>query len=107
MQLFDLKLANELYTLLIGPVDALVQDKGHLLVAPSGVLTALPFHLLVTDKPATSDPQGRGSFRGRRRRALPRRRLADQASSRERSAIGAEPAGVAVARAGERGSESR
>ena len=60
MQLFDLKLANELYTLLIGPVDALVRDKGHLLVAPSGVLTALPFHLLVTDKPATSDPQGRG-----------------------------------------------
>ena len=59
MQLFDLKLANELYTLLLGPVDALVKDKGHLLVAPSGVLTALPFHLLVTEKPATSDPQGR------------------------------------------------
>ena len=51
--------ANELYTLLIGPVDALVKDKGHLLVAPSGVLTALPFHLLVTEKPATSAPQGR------------------------------------------------
>ena len=48
MQQFDLGLANELYTLLIGPVDALVKDKGHLLVAPSGVLTALPFHLLVT-----------------------------------------------------------
>ena len=59
MQLFDLRLANELYTLLLGPVDALVKDKGHLLVAPSGVLTALPFHLLVTEKPATSAPPGR------------------------------------------------
>jgi CHAT domain-containing protein/lipopolysaccharide biosynthesis regulator YciM len=56
MQQFDLGLANELFTLLIGPVDELVRDKGHLLVAPSGVLTALPFHLLVTEKPATSAP---------------------------------------------------
>jgi CHAT domain-containing protein/tetratricopeptide (TPR) repeat protein len=59
MQQFDLGLANELYTLLIGPVDALVKDKGHLLVAPSGVLTALPFHLLVTEKPSTLAPPGR------------------------------------------------
>ena len=57
MQLFDLGLANELYTLLIGPVDALVRDKGHLLVVPSGALTALPFHLLVTEKPTTAAPQ--------------------------------------------------
>ena len=59
MQQFDLKVANELYTLLLGPVDALVKDKGHLLVAPSGVLTALPFHLLVTEKPSTLAPPGR------------------------------------------------
>jgi CHAT domain-containing protein len=59
MQQFDLKVANELYTLLLAPVDALVKDKRHLLVAPSGVPTALPFHLLVTEKPATSVPQGR------------------------------------------------
>jgi CHAT domain-containing protein len=59
MKAFDLGLANELFTLLIGPVDSLIKDKGHLLVAPSGVLTALPFHLLVTEKPATSSPQGR------------------------------------------------
>jgi CHAT domain-containing protein/Tfp pilus assembly protein PilF len=58
-QLFDLKLANELYALLIGPVDALVRDKSHLLVVPSGALTALPFHLLVTEKPATFAPQSR------------------------------------------------
>jgi CHAT domain-containing protein/tetratricopeptide (TPR) repeat protein len=58
MQQFDLGLANELFTLLIGPVDGLVRDKGHLLVAPSGALTALPFHLLVTEKPATSAAAG-------------------------------------------------
>jgi CHAT domain-containing protein/Tfp pilus assembly protein PilF len=59
MQQFDLGLANELYDLLIGPVDALVKDKGHLLVAPSGSLTAVPFHLLVTEKPTTSAPRDR------------------------------------------------
>jgi CHAT domain-containing protein/Tfp pilus assembly protein PilF len=50
--LFDLKLAHELYTALIGPVEPLVKDKRHLLVVPSGPLTALPFHLLVTEEPA-------------------------------------------------------
>ena len=60
MKEFDLGVANELFTLLIAPVDSLIKDKGHLLVAPSGVLTALPFHLLVTEKPATSSPQSRG-----------------------------------------------
>ena len=59
MQLFDLKLANQLYALLLGPVDALIKDKGNLIVAPSGALTALPFHLLVTEKPAVSAPQGK------------------------------------------------
>ena len=57
MQLFDTVLANELYSLLIGPVDTLVKDKGHFLVAPSGTLTAPPFHLLVTEKPATGAAQ--------------------------------------------------
>jgi CHAT domain-containing protein len=50
--LFDLALAHELYVALIGPVEELVKDKGHLLVVPSGPLTSLPFHLLVTAKPA-------------------------------------------------------
>ena len=103
MQQFDLGLANELYTLLIGPVDALVKDKGHLLVAPSGVLTALPFHLLVTEKPATLGPAGQDSHRDRGCRALPRRRMADQAPGRQHSAVGVELAGVALARAGEGG----
>jgi len=51
-QLFDLAAAHELYASLIGPVEGLVKDKRHLLVVPAGALTALPFHLLVTDKPA-------------------------------------------------------
>src|SRR5262249_17979873 len=57
MQQFDVGLAHELFTLLIGPVDALVKDKGHLLVAPSGTLTAVPFHLLVTERPAAATLQ--------------------------------------------------
>jgi CHAT domain-containing protein len=51
-ELFDLGLAQELYAALLGPVEALVQDKRRLLVVASGPLTALPFHLLVTEKPA-------------------------------------------------------
>src|SRR5262249_59206692 len=55
--LFDLGLAHELYGLLIGPVEALVKDKPNLLAVPSGALTSLPFHLLVTEKPAVPQPQ--------------------------------------------------
>jgi CHAT domain-containing protein/Tfp pilus assembly protein PilF len=51
-QLFDLASAHELYVALIGPVEALVKSKRHLLVVPSGPLTSLPFNLLVTEKPA-------------------------------------------------------
>jgi CHAT domain-containing protein len=50
--LFDLAAAHELYGLLLGPVEGLIKGKRHLLVVPSGALTALPFHLLVTEKPA-------------------------------------------------------
>jgi hypothetical protein len=52
--LFDLAFAHELYVALIGPVERLVKDKRHLLVVPSGSLTSLPFHLLVTE--ATERP---------------------------------------------------
>jgi CHAT domain-containing protein len=55
-QLFDLALANELYTSLLGPVEALIKDKKQLLIVPSGTLTALPFHLLVTRTPAGAEP---------------------------------------------------
>jgi tetratricopeptide (TPR) repeat protein len=51
-ELFDLGLAHELYEALLGPVEPLIKDKRHLMVVPSGALTALPFHLLVTGKSA-------------------------------------------------------
>jgi CHAT domain-containing protein/Tfp pilus assembly protein PilF len=55
-ELFDLGLANEVYKALIGPVETLVKDKRHLLVVPFGPLTALPFHLLVTEPPRLGTP---------------------------------------------------
>jgi len=51
-ELFDLAFAHDLYVALMAPVEALVRDKKNLIVVPSGALTGLPFHLLVTDKPA-------------------------------------------------------
>src|SRR5262249_35205279 len=56
-QLFDLAAAHELYVALFGPIEALIKDKPLLLIVPSGPLTALPFHPLVTDKPAVAVPQ--------------------------------------------------
>jgi CHAT domain-containing protein len=55
--LFDLSFAHELYQTLIGPVEALIKDKRHLIIVPSGALTALPFHLLVTEKLGMPVPQ--------------------------------------------------
>jgi CHAT domain-containing protein/tetratricopeptide (TPR) repeat protein len=57
---FDLARANELYGALFGKIEDLIKDK-RLLVVPSGALTVLPFHVLVTAKPAVaipSDPAG-------------------------------------------------
>lgn len=61
--LFDLALANELYATLLGPVETLVKGKRSLLVAPAGALTALPFHLLVTEKPAAAIPEKFDGYR--------------------------------------------
>ena len=55
-ELFDLGLAQELYGALLRPVEPLVKDKRHLLISASGPLTALPFHLLVTQKPVDAAP---------------------------------------------------
>ena len=55
-KLFDVDFANKLFTQLIGPVDDLVKSKKNLIVAPSGALTALPFHLLVTAPQAAAAP---------------------------------------------------
>ncbi len=61
--LFDLGLANELYVTLLGPVEALVKNKKNLLVAPTGALTALPFHLLVTEKSPAALPESPVGYR--------------------------------------------
>jgi CHAT domain-containing protein/Tfp pilus assembly protein PilF len=53
-ELFDLDVANKEYVALLGPVDGLIKGKQSLLVVPAGPLTALPFHLLVTEKPAAA-----------------------------------------------------
>jgi CHAT domain-containing protein/tetratricopeptide (TPR) repeat protein len=50
-ELFDLGFAHDLYRALIGPIEGLVKAKKNLIVVPSGALTGLPFHLLVTEKP--------------------------------------------------------
>jgi len=55
--LFDIGIAHELYATLLAPVEELIKHKRHLLVVPSGPLTALPFHLLVTEKPAVAKPE--------------------------------------------------
>jgi CHAT domain-containing protein len=62
-ELFDLGLAHELYDALIGPVEPLIKDKRHLMVVPSGALTALPFHLLGTEKPAPAPPGDLAAYR--------------------------------------------
>jgi CHAT domain-containing protein len=61
--LFDLDASHDLYAQLLGPVDALIKDKKKLMVVPTGVLTALPFHLLVTEKPAAARPDNMDGYR--------------------------------------------
>jgi hypothetical protein len=48
---------------LLGPVETLVKDKRSLLVVPARALTALPFHLLVTEKPSAAVPDRLESYR--------------------------------------------
>jgi CHAT domain-containing protein/Tfp pilus assembly protein PilF len=61
--IFDLGLANALYATLLGPVEELIKDKKQLLIVPSGALTALPFNLLVTEKPAAVKPDKMSGYR--------------------------------------------
>jgi CHAT domain-containing protein/Tfp pilus assembly protein PilF len=53
---FDLDVAHELYLMLLEPIADLIRDQRHLIFVPSGSLTALPFHLLVTSKPPVNLP---------------------------------------------------
>ena len=50
--LFNLDTAYSLYSILLRPVERTLKDKKYLAVVPSGALTSLPFHLLVTDLPS-------------------------------------------------------
>lgn len=61
--LFDLALANELYVALLGPAEAVTKNKHSLLVVPSAALTALPFHLLVTETPQAPIPDTLEGYR--------------------------------------------
>jgi CHAT domain-containing protein len=61
--LFDLDRAHELYAALFGPVEELLKDKKHLLIVPAGALTAVPFHVLVTEKPQTAVPAELAGYR--------------------------------------------
>jgi CHAT domain-containing protein len=54
--LFDLGLSYELYEKLLGSISSTIAGKSKLVVVPSGPLTSLPFHLLVTNKPAVAKP---------------------------------------------------
>jgi CHAT domain-containing protein/tetratricopeptide (TPR) repeat protein len=47
---FDLDASFDLYSALIGPVESAIAKKPKLLVVPTGALTSLPFHVLVTKK---------------------------------------------------------
>ena len=59
---FDLTRAHQLYQALFGQVEDLIKGK-HLLIVPSGPLTQIPFHVLVTEKP---DPAATGADAFRR-----------------------------------------
>ena len=59
---FDLAVAHELYEAVFGSFKAAIKDK-HLLVIPSGALTSLPLHVLVTQKPETAVPAS-SDYRG-------------------------------------------
>jgi CHAT domain-containing protein len=59
---FDLGIAHDLYLALIAPIKDLIGGK-RLLIVPSGALTSLPFHVLVTRKPDVDQPQRYEDYR--------------------------------------------
>ena len=60
---FDLERAHALYKALLGPVEDMIKGK-QLLVVPSGPLTSLPFHVLVTEPAVPSRSPLRHGGRG-------------------------------------------
>ena len=76
---FDLERAHALYKALLGPVEDMIKGK-HLLVVPSGPLTSLPFHVLVTETPSprasptsphTTSKRGEGGGEGQQQTLAP------------------------------------
>jgi CHAT domain-containing protein/tetratricopeptide (TPR) repeat protein len=47
---FDLDASFELHSAIMGPVEGVIARKPKLLVVPTGALTSLPFHVLITKK---------------------------------------------------------
>ncbi len=54
----DLGLSHLLYKMLLAPVEKSIADKHHLIIVPSGPLTGLPFHMLVSKSPPASGTLG-------------------------------------------------
>jgi CHAT domain-containing protein/tetratricopeptide (TPR) repeat protein len=48
---FDLAASHELYRALFGPIEELIKEKEHLIIVADGVLTGLPFQLLIKQAP--------------------------------------------------------
>jgi CHAT domain-containing protein/tetratricopeptide (TPR) repeat protein len=63
LQQFDLGVAYDLYLRLLGPVEALIKDKRNLLTIAAGALTALPVHVMVTEKPTEALPKRLSEYR--------------------------------------------
>jgi CHAT domain-containing protein len=60
---FNLDVAYELYNALFTTMEPVIKDKHRLLVVPSGPLTALPFHVLVTQKPTATASKSSSGYR--------------------------------------------
>ncbi|MEQ1576754.1 MAG: tetratricopeptide repeat protein [Hyphomicrobium sp.] len=58
---FSLERAHGLYTILMGPIAEAIKGKD-LLIVPSGPLTALPFGVLVSAKPAAGESYARAAW---------------------------------------------
>jgi CHAT domain-containing protein/Tfp pilus assembly protein PilF len=63
LQQFNLDNAYQLYLQLLGPVEALIKKKPNLLVVAAGALTALPVHVMVTEKPTEALPKRLSEYR--------------------------------------------
>jgi CHAT domain-containing protein/TPR repeat protein len=60
---FDLQTAHELYRVLLGPFEDVIANK-QLLVVPTGAMTSLPLHVLVTKLPLAARASSPADYRG-------------------------------------------